>query len=120
MNDKVASFIDEVTDEIERIGITAGNVADIAAKHGLEDNGLMFRVPGFSHLWFLWNLTEEAGTAFIDLLNSRDDFTATMCDPMMMLICGGPIPVKMPFAKKIYDYKKDHILPIYFEKRRLA
>lgn len=118
MDDNLTAFIEEVTNEIERIGITAGNVAEIAEKHGLADPELMFRVPGFNKLWFLWSITQEAGTAFIKLINSREDFTANMCSPLLLLMCGGYVPTHMPFAKKVYDYKKDHILPVYFEMRR--
>ena len=114
----VAEFIDEVTQEIERIGITAGNVATIAAKHGVQEDGSFYPIPGYNHTYFLWGITEEAGRAFINLLNDRDDFTATLCNPALVLVCGGPIPIKMPMAKKIYNYKTDHWLPVYFDKKR--
>ena len=113
----VPEFIDEVTQEIEREGITAGNLVDIAVRHGVQEEGVFYPIPGYNHLYYLWGITEKAAKAFVALLNDRDDFTAT-CSPMLALICGGRIPIKMPMAKKIYDYKTDHWLPVYFDQKR--
>lgn len=112
----VCEFLNEVSNEIENGGITAGNVADIAKTHGLSDPGLFISIPGFRNLYFLWDITEEAARAFINLLNERDDFTVVV-SPLLSFICGGSIPT-MPMAKRVYNYKKEHWLPVYFDKKR--
>lgn len=115
MENHLDGFIQEITKELET-GITAGNILDIARNYGLEDSDLLYPIPGFPKLYYLWGIKEEAARAFIDLINSSDDYTMSL-SPLLVFICGGSMPVDMPFAKKVYNYKKDHILPVYFEKR---
>lgn len=92
----------------------------IAKEHGLSDPGAYYSIPGYENLFFLWNITEEAANAFKDLLARREDFTAKICDMLLVIMCGGPIPVNMPMAKKVYSYKKEHWLPVYFDKKRVS
>jgi hypothetical protein len=116
-NDNISSFIEEVTNEIEAGGITAGNIAEIAKAHGLSDPGLFISMPGFEKLFFLWDITKEAAYEIIDLLRRRDDFTANV-SPLAPFISGGPIPT-IPMTTKIYNYKKEHWIPVYFSKKEV-
>ena len=121
--ENINSFRSELIREIESSGVTAANIADIAKKHQLDDEGYLISIPGYKHLFIYWDIKEEAVQIIKDILNERDDFTVNVCNFAMLLLLCGYDGLKIPtmkIANKIYDYKTDHLLPIVIEKRRTA